>query len=340
MRLAEAPAMEATWPDVGVVVIGRNEGKRLEVCLRSVDRGVRQVVYVDSGSIDGSPALAARLGAEVVELDPRTPFNAGRARTEGFERLQLLVPDLKYVQFVDGDSEMMPDWIGRAVQFLDTHPDVAAVTGRLRERHPERSIYNTLCAMEWDSHPVGEARACGGNAMMRVAAMAAVGSYRFDLVAGEEPELCYRLRAANWRIWQLPDGIAVHDAAITRFGQWWRRAIRSGYGGLQGARLYGFQDFFGVRLVMSAWFWVLGVPLAALALTPWLGSWALLVLLLYPLQIIRQAIFGAGRRPGVWSLAVFSLVIKFPNLLGQMQCLLHQCLRKKAQLIEYKSPLA
>lgn len=337
MQLAKAVPVEATWPGVGVVVIGRNEGKRLEVCLRSLDWGVRQVVYVDSGSTDGSPALAASLGADVVQLDPRFPFNAGRARTEGFQRLQALVPDLRYVQFVDGDSEMLPGWFSSAVKFLDAHPDVAAVTGRLRERHPERSIYNTLCAMEWESHPVGETRACGGNAMMRAAAMDQVGSYRFDLVAGEEPELCHRLRAARWRIWQLPDGIAVHDAEMTRFSQWWRRAIRSGYGGLQGARLYGLPDLFGLRLVLSAWFWVLGVPLAALALAPWLGGWALLAFLLYPLQVVRQAILGTGKRNAVWSSAFFSLVVKFPNLLGQMQCLLHQCLRKKAQLIEYKS---
>lgn len=327
------------WPRVGVVVIGRNEGERLAVCLRSIGRGVRRVVYVDSDSTDGSVALARSLGADVLELDPRRPLNAGRARTEGFQYLRRLQPDLDYVLFVDGDCEVATGWISKAVHFLDTHADYAVAAGRRRERYPERSIYNTFCELEWKAHPVGEARVCGGDAMMRVRAVAAVGGYRHDLVSGEEPELCVRLRAAGWRIWFLAEEITVHDAAMLRFSQWWRRAIRSGYGSLQGAFLYGGPpEYFGVRAVASVWFWALAVPLLTLALLPWLGGWALLVLLVYPVQVLRQVIRGTDQPLGRWSWAFFSVVMKFPNLLGQIQCLLHQCLRRKAQLIEYKSP--
>jgi cellulose synthase/poly-beta-1,6-N-acetylglucosamine synthase-like glycosyltransferase len=338
MRDAQ-PEAAIEWPHVGVVVIGRNEGRRLARSLRAVVRGVRKVVYVDSGSTDDSLQIAAAFGAEIVELDPRFPFNAGRARAEGFGRLRALFPRIRYVQFVDGDSEIMPGWIDTAAAFLDSHPDVAAVTGRLRERHPERSIYNTFCAMEWDAYPEGEVSFCGGNAMMRVAALAQVGTFRSDLVSGEEPELCHRLHAANWRVWLLPEAIAVHDAAITRFGQWWKRTVRSGYGCIQATVLYGgVPNHAGFRPIARAWFWVLAVPLAALALVPWLGAWASLVLLAYPVQIIRQRIRGAGRRPGAWAWAVFSLVMMYPFALGQLQCLVHQCLQRKSGLIEYKSP--
>lgn len=343
MLVAESPqpAMQAAavgqWKHVGAVVIGRNEGRRLQVCLQAVLRDVRQVVYVDSGSTDNSVAVAAALGAEVVRLDPRFPFNAGRARAEGFTQLLALFPTIRYVQFVDGDSELLPNWIGTAADFLDGHPQVAAVTGRLRERHPERSIYNTLCAVEWDAYRDGETLFCGGNSMMRVGALREVGGFRSDLVAGEEPELCHRLHAAKWRIWLLPEGIAVHDAAMTRFGQWWTRAVRSGYACAQVAPLYG--GFIAlIRGIASAWFWTLGVPVIVLMLWPWLGTWALLALLIYPAQVLRQAILGAGRGRGVWAWAVFSLLIKYPNFLGQMQRFLHQILRREARLIDYKSP--
>lgn len=327
------------WPNVGVVVIGRNEGKRLERCLRSVMPGVSQTIYVDSGSVDNSVALAAAMGAEVVELDPRIPFSAGRARTEGLARLRALCPRLDYVQFVDGDSEILPGWIGSATAFLDSNPDVAAVTGRLRERHPDHSIYNAFCAIEWGAYSVGEASFCGGNSMMRMRALAQVGSFRPDLISGEEPELCHRLQAANWRIWLLPRGIAIHDAAITRFGQWWMRAVRSGYGCIQSTRLYGgMPNHSGFRPIARTWFWVLGVPLATLALWPWLGAWALLALLVYPLHIVRQAIRGGVQRRESWAWAVFSLVMMYPYALGQLQCLAHQGLRRKIRLIEYKLP--
>ena len=84
-----------------------------------------------------------------------------------------------------------------------------------------------------------EARAFGGDVMIRAAALENVGGYRDDLIAGEEPELCIRLRAAGWRIWRLPYEMTSHDAAMTRFSQWWRRAMRAGYAFAQGAHLHG-----------------------------------------------------------------------------------------------------
>lgn len=330
---------EARKPNLGVVAIGRNEGERLRTCLHSVVGGARQIVYVDSGSTDGSVELASAMGADVVELDQRLPFNAGRARNEGFRRLRALRPDLDYVLFVDGDCEVAPDWPRSAAAFLDAHADVAVVCGRLYERHPEQSVYNMLCAIEWGLRPTGEAPACGGNAAMRVAAVADVGGFRLDLVSGEEPELCIRLRAAGWRIWFLAEAQVVHDAAITRFGQWWKRAVRSGYGATQGALLHGGPpEFHCMRLLASSWFWVLGVPLGALALQPWLGGWAWLLLLLYPLQLLRLGLRGPTGDRRDWWWAAFSLVIKYPNFVGQLQCLLHHCLHRKPRLIDYKSP--
>ena len=181
---------------VGIVAIGRNEGERLRACLQSVIPRAALVVYVDSGSTDGSTVMARGSGGEVVELDMRIPFTAARARNEGFKRLRQLAPDLPYVHFVDGDCEVVGVWIETAAAFLDAHHDVAVVCGRRRERYPTQSIYNHLCNIEWDT-PVGETSACGGDALMRVEAFEQVGGYRGDLIAGEEPELCVRLRAVR-----------------------------------------------------------------------------------------------------------------------------------------------
>src|SRR5262249_42405700 len=151
---AVQPAGEATRSDggsplrFGVVAIGRNEGERLERCLESVIRLAKHVVYVDSGSTDGSPELARGLGAQVVALDMSRPFTAARARNEGWRFLLAAAPDLDHVQFVDGDCEVVEGWLEEACAFLDTHPEVAAVAGRNRERFPQRSIYNLMCDIE------------------------------------------------------------------------------------------------------------------------------------------------------------------------------------------------
>jgi glycosyltransferase involved in cell wall biosynthesis len=323
--------------NVGVVAIGRNEGERLKQCLDSVVGIVRQVVYVDSGSTDGSVEMARAMGVAVVELDMRFPFRAGRARNEGFQRCCELAPDLAYVQFVDGDCEVFTGWIEKAAAFLDTHPDVAVVGGRRHERFPEQSVYNMLMDIEWDTHPIGEASACGGDALMRVDAVMAAKGYRTDLMAGEEPEMCGRLRAVGWRVWFLKDSMTLHDSAMLRFSQWWKRKLRSGYGAAQNVAVQGtVPEYRTIREWLSGWFWALCIPIGVVALFPWWGAWSAAFLLLYVLQVFRLAMMGERSSRENWWNALSMVVGKFPQMLGQATFILHRVLGKEPGLITYK----
>ena len=321
---------------IGVVVIGRNEGPRLERCLVSLIGSAQKVVYVDSGSTDNSVQMARKLGVEVVELDMTIPFTAARARNEGFARVQQLLPTMRYVQFVDGDCEVVGTWLPQAQAFLDARPDVAVVCGRRRERFPQRSIYNFLCDREWDT-PVGEAKACGGDALMRADAFAAASGYRADLIAGEEPELCVRLRASGWKVWRLGEEMTLHDAAMTRFKQWWQRSMRGGYAFAEGAFLHGAApEQHWLRESRRAWFWGLGIPLAAVVASLLLGWFGLLLLLIYPVQVMRLARRGDGSSRENWLLAFFLVLGKFPEMVGQVKFLLSRIVGGKTALIEYK----
>src|SRR3982074_2080568 len=62
-----------TLSNLGVVVIGRNEGHRLITCLDSLSDALT-VIYVDSGSTDRSVQAAQDRGIHVVELDLSIPF--------------------------------------------------------------------------------------------------------------------------------------------------------------------------------------------------------------------------------------------------------------------------
>ena len=321
---------------IGVVIIGRNEGLRLERCLASLAGQADQVVYVDSGSTDGSVPRALSHGVDVLALDMTQPFTAARARNEGFTRLQQLLPSMRHVQFVDGDCEVVAGWLASAQAFLDTHPEVAVVCGRRRERFPERSVYNLLCDLEWDT-PVGEAKACGGDALMRVEAFVAVTGFRPGLIAGEEPELCVRLRAQGWKIWRLDAEMTLHDAAMTRFSQWWRRTVRGGYAFAEGAYLHGAPpERHWQRESRRAWLWGLSIPLATLLGCVLFGAWGLLLLLIYPLQAVRLA-RRAGRSRRVNCVqGIFLVLAKFPEMVGQVQFLLDRFTASKTLLIEYK----
>ncbi|HEX5461219.1 MAG TPA: glycosyltransferase [Steroidobacteraceae bacterium] len=322
---------------VGVVVIGRNEGERLKRCLESVLGTAECIVYVDSGSSDDSVQMSRTLGVEVVDLDLHIPFTAARARNEGFRKLIETRPELSYVFFVDGDCEVVHGWLNEACRFLETHPQVAVVWGRRRERYPEKSVYNLLCDIEWDSWPVGETKACGGDAVMRIDAVRQVDGYRPDLICGEEPELCVRLRGAGWRVWRLGVDMTLHDAALYHFGQWWKRVLRGGYGYAQGSELHGGPpERHWVRESRSVWLWGLWVPLAVVALSLAVGWWGLCLLALYPLQVIRLALRGKRSARENWLRAGALVVCKFPEMLGQVKFMLDKIRRVQSGLIEYK----
>ena len=220
---------------IGVVVIGRNEGPRLARCLDAVDVPGVPVVYVDSGSTDDSVTTARAAGVDVIELDPARPFSAARGRNEGFARLAEGPSPPELVQFVDGDCTLDDDWLDAARTALGEAPDVVAVTGRLRERDAERSVFSRLCDLEW-RRPVGDVPHAGGIFVVRADAFAAVGGFDESYVAGEEPELCARLRRAGGTIRSLPVDMGDHDAAMTRFGQWWQRRMRAGAAAARAAR--------------------------------------------------------------------------------------------------------
>jgi glycosyltransferase involved in cell wall biosynthesis len=320
---------------VGVVVIGRNEGLRLVRCLQSVVGRSRSCVYVDSGSTDDSVATARAMGAHVVELDMRHPFTAARARNAGFSRLVASDP-VDLVQFVDGDCEVAPGWLDAAVAFLRDRSDIVAVAGRRRERFPDATTFNRLCDIEWDT-PVGEAKAIGGDALLRVDALRAVGGYRDDLIAGEEPELCVRLRARGGRIWRLDAEMTLHDAAMTRWSQWWSRNVRSGHAFAEGAYLHGRppERHFAAE-TRRALLWGAVLPLAILALC--LVSPGFLALLsIYPLQWLRVgARLARERKPMAWRYAAFLVAARFPEAWGVLKFKSGRWSGRRSGLIEYK----
>ena len=314
-------------PRIDAVVIGRNEGARLVACLASLRNGVRRVVYVDSGSTDGSVEAARAAGAEVVALDMSLPFSAARARNAGLARLTGAAPE--FVQFVDGDCTVSPGWIETAAAFLTADPEAAVACGRRREEHPEASVYNRLCDREWDT-PVGAALACGGDALARFAALQAVGGFRDDLIAGEEPEMCLRLRRSGWTIWRLDAEMTLHDARILRFSQWWRRSRRAGHAFAEGAHLHGAApERHWVRETRRALLWGAVLPLAILLMmvvTPWAG----LLALIYPAQLLRLALRGD------WGSALFSVLGKFAEAQGVLEFHLRRLRGQRRGILEYK----
>lgn len=305
--------------EIGIVAIGRNEGARLEPCLKSLLSHSTRVIYADSASSDGSADVARRLGVEVVELSADIPLSAAAGRAAGYAALRSRYPNVEFVQFVDGDCLLDPAWLGSGATFLNARINVGVVCGRRREADPEASLYNAMADAEWDT-PIGQSRACGGDALYRVAAYEQAGGFRSDLLAGEEPELCTRLTNCGWEIWRIDVPMTEHDARMLHFSQWWRRSQRGGYGYAQvwdvTRTLYG-------RQVLSALAWAVGMPLlfvvaASFFASPWILAG---IPSLYLVQTTRIHFGFSDKRPRRLARAALTLLAKVPETLGALRYL-------------------
>jgi glycosyltransferase involved in cell wall biosynthesis len=327
---------------LGVVTIGRNEGDRLVRCLQSLRTLLPSdvpLVYVDSGSTDGSVTMAKSLGVQVVELDLSLPFTMARGRNAGFRYLAQQYPNLEYIQFLDGDCELLAGWIEPALDTLESDAKLAVVCGRRRERYPEVSIYNQLADMEWNT-PVGEAKFCGGDALIRVQALQEVDGYNESLICGEEPEMCIRMREKGWKIRRIDVEMTLHDAAMTQFSQWWKRSIRGGWAVAEGAAMHGLPpESYMIRENKSGWLWGLAIPILCVGLIDLTSGWSLLLLggylvLMWRIDRYRRQ---QGDLPSDARLyAFFCVLSKFPQAIGQSQYWFKRWRNQPATLIEYK----
>jgi glycosyltransferase involved in cell wall biosynthesis len=319
---------------IGVVAIGRNEGERLKRCLASLQGSGCPVVYVDSASTDGSPAAAAALGARVHALDLSRPFTAARARAEGLAVLEAEHQGLAYVFFVDGDCEVEADFIATAGAFLDAAPDYAVACGRRRERVPEASFYNRQMDREWDT-PVGDAPACGGDALFRLESYHAAGGYDPAMVAHEEPELCARIRARGGRIARLDVAMTIHDADIHTLAAYLKRAIRGGHGYVQALARSPAPGASKERaLVRRALQWPALTMLAIVVAVFWLP--ALLVLAgLVAAAIARDALRTPAGEPR-WTRALLGFCVKWAEFLGIVRWARDRLLGRRSGALLYK----
>ncbi len=348
--MRDATNYMSSRPSISVIVIGRNEGRRLACCLESILRipgfhaNATELIYVDSASNDGSPELAARYNARVVVLDaPRT--TAAMGRNAGWRAAKG-----EFILFLDGDTVLDPGFVRAALEPMLADPSIAAVWGHRREIHPEASFYNRVLDLDWVYAP-GFTEFCGGDVLMRRKALQEAGGFDSELIAGEEPELCRRMRALGYRILHIDHPMTQHDLHITRFSQYWKHAVRAGHAFAEiSARFRKSDDKSWAadrsRNLVRGVFWVgsftLALVLSALRLSliP-LGAWLLLLLVLS----LRSSWKSRWKsRPG--SHATVTLLLygihshlqQIPICAGQITYALDQKRGRKHALIEYKQP--
>src|SRR5215207_6683861 len=112
---------------VSVVIATRDRAHELERTLRELAALPErpEVIVVDNGSRDGTPARAARAhpGARVIALGAN---HGAAARNAGVE-----ASSGRYVAFCDDDSCWAPGALARAAALLDAHPQIGLLAARV-----------------------------------------------------------------------------------------------------------------------------------------------------------------------------------------------------------------
>ena len=342
---------------IAVVVIGRNEGERLKRCIASLQKSSGQqlgpLVYVDSGSTDGSTDYAKSVGVDVVDLDISIPFTMARARNAGLQYLQGHYPESQYVQFVDGDCDVALSWMADAYTYLEQHPDTVAVCGNREERYPTASVYNHLIDLEWQGI-AGEVDSCGGDARYRVDRLQTVGGFNESMIAGEEAELCLRLRSQGGSIVRLDRPMTLHDANIHRLSQWWLRSVRCGHAYAQGFDIHSHNkepykkrqllSSLAYGVVFPALFILMVVMLTTMSLATSSVLFictAMLLLLSFYIRMVQKTVSSRrtlGNTTSEISLYAWFIALgKFPEAQGVCKYYLNKLLGKTSKIIEYRN---
>jgi GT2 family glycosyltransferase len=328
---------------IGIVAIGRNEGERLKACLQSLALTSCPIVYVDSGSTDGSVEFAKSLDIDVIELDMTHPFTMSRGRNAGWRQLLDRYPETAYIQFIDGDCVMQKYWLSHAILELDRNKSLGAVSGRRREKSPEKSIYNLLADMEWNT-PTGNVLAVPGDMMVRRDALTEVDGFDETVIAAEDDEICNRLRIRGWGIARIAAEMSLHDMNMTSFSQWWRRSIRSGHGFAQVNSMHGRKPLYYFRReVYRSLIWGIIIPFLAIVFAYATSGISLLVALsFYAASLIRTCLWRYRRGDSLYAsflYAAFATLSKFAACIGMAKFWKRKFFRDGVALIEYKAPV-
>lgn len=332
----------AASPYLSIVVIGRNEGERLLRCLESLRPLTAafetvEVIYVDSDSRDASPDRAAEWGATVLSVHPEQPC-AAIGRNAGWRAARAPM-----ILFLDGDTLLESGFVERGLDsFRD--PAVAVVWGHRRESHPERSLYNRVLDLDW-IYPAGPSDFCGGDALIRRSVLEEVGGFEEDLIAGEEPDLCHRIRSRGYVILHIDQPMTLHDLDITCWPAYWRRAVRAGYAYAEVSQRLKHSGFpLWLRdarrnWIMSCVFTLMAV--SAVVTGVFTGSaWPVaLLFLLFLLLSLRSAYKARWKSGNRWTLVCYGIhshLQQIPITVGQIRYWRDRFRGRHGLLIEYK----
>lgn len=219
---------------LSIVLISKNQAWNIARLIESVTQESAcassvEIVLVDSASTDQTVKLADRYSITILRLWPDQRLTPAAGRYVGYK---YTMGDL--VLFLDGDMELHPGWLKKALQVVQDRHDIAAVTGQVIDLPKVVRADDKPPQAKQSMDAATEIPYASGAAMYRRSVLKEVGTFNPHLYSDEEPDLCIRIRHAGYRVVRLQYPIAYHysdpkGSLSTLVGRW-RRKLYLGAG--------------------------------------------------------------------------------------------------------------
>lgn len=231
-------------PRFSVVIVTRNRAAMLAVAIRAVlDMhdvvGSFEVVVVDNGSSDGTPALLAELTAQnprrVVSVNEPQP-GISRARNKGIRASRG-----DWLLFLDDDAQAPLDLLSSYTHWIEAYPCVSAWGGGATLQHPDKLPWcwgphfdGMLSALDLGDEPrilTFPETPYGLNMLIGRKTLDQLGGFRNEIAfGGDETDLFLRMSQAGLEVRYAPGCTVLHAVEAGRFSLNWLLAasFRSG----------------------------------------------------------------------------------------------------------------
>jgi GT2 family glycosyltransferase len=211
-------------PRLSFIVPVKNDAARLDVCLSSIAKNEQpgttlEMIVIDNGSSDGSPGVARRHGATVLEI--------GQGKVSLLRNHGAVSSTGDILAFVDADNEIDGGWVAAARENL-RQPGVGATGALYRSPRGGTWVQRAYGLLRGRSTNRQATQWLGsGNLAVTRRAFEAIKGFDVTLEACEDVDFCARLRAAGFTLLSDPRLGSVHhgDPLTLRslfIGEMWR----------------------------------------------------------------------------------------------------------------------
>ncbi|MEZ4664407.1 MAG: glycosyltransferase [Caldilineaceae bacterium] len=220
--------------DLSAIIITKNQEWNIERLIESIQRGAAmlekvEIILVDSASTDATIERAQKYPIRIIQLQAEQRLTAAAGRHIGYKH-----SSGQLILFLDGDMELDPAWLPKALSVMENHPDIAVVSGLIIDLPKDAVSPGPNRTKAVHDQEFFAVKYTGGAAMHRRRVIENVGDFNPYLYSDEEPDLCIRIRQQGHRIVRLYHPMVNHytdpPGGIWSLVGRWRRNLYLGAG--------------------------------------------------------------------------------------------------------------